>query len=148
MGLHDGIPEPHCTDYIRRQNNCHRTSQTRCDAFLPQKNVCHFPHRSCKKVSTSAYLKVAYHWYRTLSKVSHRDSFYTVSCSPLSVMLFGAMYGNQTHLMRVCNPPPKSVSQHGHIVWCPQRDSNSHAQRPRLLRPLCLPFHHRGIILG
>lgn len=38
---------------------------------------------------------------------------------------FGAMYGNQTHLMRVCNPPPKSVSQHGHKVWCRKRDSNS-----------------------
>ena len=28
--------------------------------------------------------------------------------------MFGAMYGNQTHLMLVCNQPPKSFSQHGH----------------------------------
>ena len=29
-------------------------------------------------------------------------------------------------------------------LWCPKRDSNSHAFRHWLLRPACLPFHHRG----
>lgn len=111
----------------------------------------------------------AFLWYRATSSGISRQCFYLVSleCEVgagagnrtlvlwvearynsryTTHALFGAMYGNQTHLMRVCNPPPKSVSQHGHIVWCPQRDSNSHAQRPRFLKPLCLPFHHRGII--
>ena len=31
-------------------------------------------------------------------------------------------------------------------LWCPRRDSNSHAFRHWLLRPACLPFHHRGNI--
>ena len=34
-----------------------------------------------------------------------------------------------------------------HYIWCPRRDSNSHAFRHWLLRPTCLPFHHRGKFL-
>ena len=29
-------------------------------------------------------------------------------------------------------------------IWCPRRDSNSHAFQHWLLRPACLPFHHQG----
>lgn len=30
------------------------------------------------------------------------------------------------------------------FFWCPGEDLNLHALRRRLLRPLCLPFHHLG----
>lgn len=32
-------------------------------------------------------------------------------------------------------------------VMCRWRDSNSHAKGQRVLRPLCLPFHHIGIFV-
>ncbi len=31
------------------------------------------------------------------------------------------------------------------FYWCPGEDLNLHALRRRLLRPLCLPFHHLGM---
>jgi hypothetical protein len=46
---------------------------------------------------------------------------------------------------RLLRPPRLPFRHSGN--WCARRDLNSHVLRRRLLKPLCLPFHHERMVL-
>ena len=69
------------------------------------------------------------------------------SCvSRILTFLTGVRHGILQRTPSYCIIPLKAkTGRLNHRTWCVERDSNSQSFRHWLLRPACIPFHHRRI---
>ena len=71
----------------------------------------------------------------------------SLACLPFHhTHIFGTQGETRTPKLSGLNGATLPICPLGLILWCPKRDSNSHALRPQGLSLLCLPFHHSDVI--